>query len=92
MYQLESPIYFYLIAVIPVMVLGFLWLQWWKKRAQNKFASSSMLAVLTPEKSTFKEGLKFSLFLAAILFLADFQKFIPFYPANLYIILKMRRF
>jgi len=69
MYQLESPIYFYLIAVIPLMVLGFLWLQWWKKRAQNKFASSSMLAVLTPEKSTFKEGLKFSLFLAAILFL-----------------------
>ncbi|MDG1760799.1 MAG: VWA domain-containing protein [Flavobacteriaceae bacterium] len=69
MYQLESPIYFYLLAVIPVMITGFLWLQWWKKRAQSKFASPSMLAVLTPEKSTFKEVLKFSFFLLAFLFL-----------------------
>ena len=69
MYQLESPIYFYLLAVIPVMITGFLWLQWWKKRAQSKFASPSMFAVLTPEKSTFKEVLKFSFFLLAFLFL-----------------------
>lgn len=69
MYQLESPIFFYVFLAIPLMLLIFLWLQWWKKRAQSMFSSSAMLQVLSPERSTFKDLLKFILLLLVIVFL-----------------------
>ncbi|MGS2763492.1 VWA domain-containing protein [Sinomicrobium sp. M5D2P9] len=58
MYVLEEKIYFYLLAIIPLVVLLFLFLQLWKKRTQKKFADTSLLKRLSPDTSTFKPLLK----------------------------------
>ncbi len=66
MIQLEEKTYFYLLAVIPVLIVLFLLLQIWKKRTQKKFADLSLLKRLTPDKSDFKSSLKLLLFLLAL--------------------------
>lgn len=70
MIQLDEKIYFYLLFIIPVMIVLFLMLQFWKKRTQKKFADLSLLKRLTPEKSDFKSYLKLLLFTFGISFLA----------------------
>lgn len=70
MIQLDEKIYFYLLFIIPVMIVLFLMLQFWKKRTQKKFADLSLLKRLTPEKSDFKSYLKLLLFTFGITFLA----------------------
>ncbi len=70
MIQLDEKIYFYLLFIIPVMIVLFLMLQFWKKRTQKKFADLSLLKRLTPEKSDFKSYLKLLLFTLGIAFLA----------------------
>jgi len=69
MYQLEEPLYFYLLAIIPIMVLIYLWVLWWKKRTQNRFSSKELLKRLAPNASIFKPTLKLSFLLIGILFL-----------------------
>tara|TARA_R110002167_G_scaffold13570_7_gene56217 strand:- start:1840 stop:2883 length:1044 start_codon:yes stop_codon:yes gene_type:complete len=69
MIQLDEKIYFYLLAVVPVVVLLFVFLQIWKKRAQKQFADGLSLKRLTPDRSSFKSSLKLLFFLAAITFL-----------------------
>ncbi|MEO9890877.1 VWA domain-containing protein [Aurantibacter sp.] len=64
--QLDEKIYFYLLFIIPVIVVLFVLLQIWKKRTQNKFADSLLLKKLTPSKSNFKSTLKLILFLLGI--------------------------
>jgi Ca-activated chloride channel family protein len=44
--------------VIPVIVLLFLGVLWWKKRVQRQFADKHLMDKLSPEKSTFKSFLK----------------------------------
>lgn len=58
MYVLEEKIYFYLLAIIPVVILLFALLQLWKKRTQKKFADAPLLKRLSPDSSTFKPLLK----------------------------------
>ena len=69
LYRLEEPIYFYLFAIIPVIIVIFLLVSLWKKRTQNKFASSGLLSKLAPNISVFKSILKLSFFLIGISFL-----------------------
>ncbi|WP_200799206.1 vWA domain-containing protein [Tenacibaculum agarivorans] len=69
MYKLEEPIYFYLFSIIPVMVLIFLLVLWWKKKTQNKFITGELLARLAPNSSTFKSVLKFVFLLLGLSFL-----------------------
>ena len=72
MYQLEHTYYFYLLLVIPLMILGFLALNRWKNNTQNKYISSDLLKVLSPDISTFKPKVKlflFSLFIVSPQFL-----------------------
>lgn len=69
MYQLEEPIYFYLLGVIPGIVLVFLLVLWWKKRTQRKFSNSSLLSKLAPDVSVFKSTLKLVFFILGISFL-----------------------
>ena len=69
LYRLEEPIYFYLFAIIPVIIMIFLLVSLWKKRTQNKFASSGLLSKLAPNISVFKSILKLSFFLIGISFL-----------------------
>lgn len=58
MYQLEEKIWFWLLGIIPVIWLLFLVLQFWKYKAQNKFADKKLLKRLSPNASLFKSVLK----------------------------------
>jgi Ca-activated chloride channel family protein len=69
MIQLDEKIYFYLLFIIPVIVMLFVLQQVWKKRTRKKFAESSLLRKLTPNRSSFKSSLKLMFFLLGITFL-----------------------
>lgn len=56
--QLEEKIWFWLLFIIPVIVVFFLILQLWKRHAQNKFTNKRILKKLSPNKSLFKPILK----------------------------------
>lgn len=58
MYQLEEPIYFYLLSAILVILLLFLFVIFWKKRTQRRFADDKLLSRLSPNSSLFKSVLK----------------------------------
>lgn len=58
MIQLDEKIYFYLLFIIPIMVVLFLLLQIWKQSTQNKFAEPILMKRLTPDRSSFKGVLK----------------------------------
>lgn len=66
MYQLEEKIWFWVLAIIPVIILIFLVLQLWKKHAQKKFANKKLLKKLSPNQSLFKSVLKLTLWCLAI--------------------------
>lgn len=58
MYQLDEKIWFWVLGIIPVIILFFLILQVWKYKAQKNFADKSLLKKLSPNKSLFKSVLK----------------------------------
>ncbi len=58
MYQLEEKIWFWVLGIIPVIALFFLVLQFWKYKAQSKFADKHLLNRLSPNRSLFKSILK----------------------------------
>ena len=58
MYQLEQPIYFYVLFAIPAVVVLFLLVLAWKKHTQKKFADKQLLKKLSPNQSVFKSTLK----------------------------------
>ena len=64
--MLEEKKYFYLLIIIPIVVLVFVLLQLWKRSAQRKFAKKQLLERLSPEKSTFKPILKLTIWCLAI--------------------------
>ena len=66
MYQLESPLYFYLLLLIPLMVLLFVGLIIWKLKKQKLFANQDVLNHLAPNQSFFKAILKFCLLIVVI--------------------------
>jgi Ca-activated chloride channel family protein len=58
MIQLDEKIYFYLLFIIPVMIVLYLLLQVWKASAQKRFADARLLKRLSPSKSSFKGAIK----------------------------------
>jgi Ca-activated chloride channel family protein len=58
MYQLEEKIWFWLLLILPVMVVVFLWTLLWKKRVQKKFGNTTAIKRLSPNQSVFKSVLK----------------------------------
>ncbi len=66
MYQLEQPIYFYILLAIPVVVVIFLLVLFWKNRAQKRFANKELLNKLSTNRSLFKSGLKIFVICLAI--------------------------
>ena len=66
MYILEEEKFFWLLLIIPALIVLFIGLLLWRKSKQKQFASPEMLEQLTPDKSVFKPWLKFSLLLLAI--------------------------
>ncbi|MDC6353042.1 MULTISPECIES: VWA domain-containing protein [unclassified Robiginitalea] len=69
MIQFDEPIYFYLLLVIPVLLVLYLAHHIWKKRTQRKFADPRLLRRLAPDRSLFKPQLKLLLFLLGLAFL-----------------------
>ena len=58
MYELDEPKYLYLLAVIPLLVVLFLFNLWWKRRKQREFGNPELVKKLTAESSVFKPALK----------------------------------
>lgn len=58
MFLLEDKTYFWLLLVIPVLVLLFALLVFWKKKTQKKFADKELLRKLSPDRSLGKSILK----------------------------------
>lgn len=55
MYQLEEEKYLYLLAIIPIFVLLFLYVQFWKRKKQREFGDLVLLKRLSPEKSVLNQ-------------------------------------
>jgi Ca-activated chloride channel family protein len=58
MFVLEEKIYFWLLALIPILIMVFLLNLWWRKRKQNLFAEKHFLQELSPDKSVIKPIIK----------------------------------
>jgi Ca-activated chloride channel family protein len=66
MYELDEPKYLYLLAIGPMLLLLFLYGLYWKKKKQQAFGNPELIKRLAPERSVFKQALKFTLLLLAI--------------------------
>ncbi len=66
MYQLEQPIYFYILFAIPVIVVLYAMVMIWKKTVQKRFVDKELLKKLSPNRSTFKSVLKIIVLCLAI--------------------------
>ena len=66
MYELEEEIYFVVLIAIPIIVLAFVLLLFWRRHKQKQFANHDLLLRLSPEKSMFKSSLKIVLWSLAI--------------------------
>jgi Ca-activated chloride channel family protein len=63
-----SPLYFWLMLLIPVLVGLFILAHQWKQAALARFASGTLMKRLTPEKLLHQQVLKWGLFLAFVFF------------------------
>ena len=68
MYQLEETSYFYILLIIPIMIIGFLFLKTCKKNIQKKYISENLLQFLSPNISNFKPRIKLLFLILFILF------------------------
>ncbi len=66
MYELEEKGYLYLLAIIPILVLLFLYVQFWKRKKQREFGDIELVRKLSPQRSVFKPTLKFVLLILAL--------------------------
>lgn len=69
MYLLEEKIYFWLLGIIPVLILLFMLLSYWRYKAQRRYANSELLSHLIPDRSWFKPVLKLVTVCFGILFI-----------------------
>ncbi|PYE83461.1 Ca-activated chloride channel family protein [Winogradskyella epiphytica] len=58
MFRLDEKIWFWTLLVIPVIILLFVILQYWRRSTQRKFADTDLLNRLSPNQSLFKRILK----------------------------------
>ena len=63
---LEEHIYFWLLAIVPVLLLLLIAALIWKKRKQSQFADKDLLKKLSPNQSVFKTILKIVVLCLAI--------------------------
>ena len=69
MYELDEKKYLSLLLIVPILVLLFLFNQYWKRKKQREFGDLEMIQKLSPEKSVFKSVLKFTVLISAFGFL-----------------------
>ncbi|WP_313805441.1 VWA domain-containing protein [Flavobacterium sp.] len=66
MWEFDEPKYFYLLGIVPVLLLLFLINLFWQKKKQREFADAPLLQHLSPEKSLFKPILKIAVVLLGV--------------------------
>ncbi len=64
--ELDESKYLYLLFLLPILVLLFLYNQYWKRKKQREFGDLDMVKKLSPEKSVFKPILKLIVMLLAL--------------------------
>lgn len=64
--ELDESKYLYLLIVIPILVVLFLYNQYWKRRKQREFGDLDLIQKLSPEKSAFKPIFKLVVMLLAL--------------------------
>lgn len=69
MYELEEKGYLYLLFIVPILVLLFLYVQYWKRKKQAAFGDLDLVKKLSPEKSLLKPTFKFILVVLGLTFL-----------------------
>lgn len=66
MYELDHPYYFWLLALLPVVLVLFIAMRIWRKKARQRFGDYELLKRLAPEQSRPKQWLKLVLILLTI--------------------------
>lgn len=66
MFRFEHPTFLYALALLPILVVVFLFYWHWRKRALNRFAQSSLLPEIMPGVSGYKHPVKFLLLLLSL--------------------------
>ena len=64
--ELDESKYLYLLFIVPILVLLFLYNQYWKRKKQREFGDLDLVKKLSPEKSVFKPILKLVVLLLAL--------------------------
>lgn len=64
--ELDESKYLYLLFLLPILLVLFLYNQYWKRKKQREFGDLDMVKKLSPEKSVFKPILKLILMLLAL--------------------------
>jgi Ca-activated chloride channel family protein len=64
--ELDESKYLYLLFIVPILVLLFLYNQYWKRRKQREFGDLDLILKLSPEKSVFKPIFKLVVILLAL--------------------------
>ncbi len=64
--ELDESKYLYLLFIVPILVLLFLYNQYWKRKKQREFGDLDLVKKLSPEKSVFKPILKLVILLLAL--------------------------
>jgi Ca-activated chloride channel family protein len=64
--ELDESKYLYLLFIVPVLVLLFLYNQYWKRKKQREFGDLDLVKKLSPEKSVFKPILKLVVLILAL--------------------------
>ena len=64
--ELDESKYLYLLFIVPILVLLFLYNQYWKRRKQREFGDLALIQKLSPEKSVFKPIFKLVVMLLAL--------------------------
>ena len=64
--ELDESKYLYLLFIVPVLVMLFLYNQYWKRKKQREFGDLDLVKKLSPEKSVFKPILKLVVMLLAL--------------------------
>ncbi|OYQ36623.1 BatB protein [Flavobacterium cyanobacteriorum] len=66
MYELDDPKYLYLLAIVPLLLLLFLYELYWKNKKQKEFGDAELVKKLSPDRSVFKSALKFTVLMLAV--------------------------
>jgi len=62
----EEEIYFWLLLILPVFMLLYMMVYFWKRKKQRQFAQPEMFRLLSPDRSFFKQALKFGILMLSL--------------------------